>query len=102
MLLWGRNQSLMDGNVWNASLLESTLRFLNHNYGWTRIENVDRTNKLLLGENALPVMFVEHYFTRVQACSFGYDRELGHWPLISTAIGAQLTLYGVPQVLSGL
>jgi len=99
MILWGRNQSLTDHNVGNAFLLESTLRFLNRNYMWTRIENTDRTNELLLGPNPLPPGFTERYFTRVQAYTAGYDRDIGHIPHLSTAIGGQLTWYGVPDVL---
>jgi len=99
MLLWGRNQSLADGNVGNAYLLESTLRFLDKNNIWTRIENVDRTNELLLGETLLPPNFTERYFSRVEAYTTGYDREVGHLPHLSTALGAQLTWYGVATVL---
>jgi hypothetical protein len=100
MLLWGRNQSLDDGNVGDAFLLESTLRFLRRNNIWTRIENVDRTNELLLGENFLPANFMERYFVRVQAYTLGYDRELGRIPHISAAVGAQFTTYGVPSLLT--
>jgi hypothetical protein len=100
MILWGRNQSVQDGNVGNGYSLESTLRFLDRNDVWTRIENVDRTNELLSGEIVLPQSFVERYFTRVQAYTFGYDRELGHVRHISTALGAQFTAYGVPTTLS--
>jgi hypothetical protein len=99
MILWGRNQSLSDGNVGNGYLLESTLRFLNRNYAWTRIENVDRTNELLLGETPLPKGLVERYFTRVQAYTGGYDRDLGVMQHVSMAIGGQVTWYGVPEVL---
>jgi hypothetical protein len=99
MALWGRNQSLQDGNVGNSYLLESTLRLLSRNNIWTRIENLDRTNELLVGERFLPPDFTERYFTRVQAYTAGYDRELGHIPHLSTALGAQLTWYGVPEVL---
>jgi hypothetical protein len=99
ILLWGRNQSLTDGNIGNAYLAESTLRFLKHNWAWTRIENVDRTNELLLGEQPLPPGFIEKYFTRVQAYTAGYDREVGHILHLSTAIGGQLTWYGVPADL---
>lgn len=97
LLLWGRNQSLRDGNVGNGYLFESTVKFLNHNAAWTRIENTDRTNELLLIGN--PPGFSEKYFTRVQAYAAGYDRELGHLPHLSTALGAQLTWYGLPAVL---
>jgi hypothetical protein len=99
MILWGRNQSLADGNVGNGYLLESTLQFLHRNFAWTRIENVDRTNELLIGENPLPLGFTERYFTRVQAYTVGYDREVGHIPHLSAAIGGQIMLYGVPDVL---
>ncbi len=99
MLLWGRNQSLQDGNVGNAYLFESTLKFLRRNAVWGRIENVDRTNELLLGENPEPSGFVERYFTRVQAYTAGYDRDLGHIPHLATAIGGQFEWYGVPAVL---
>ncbi|HUO16093.1 MAG TPA: hypothetical protein VMX38_14005, partial [Verrucomicrobiae bacterium] len=102
LLLWGRNESLADGNVGNSYLLESKLQFLHKNYTWTRIENVDRTNELLAGEHPLPLGFVERYFARVQAYTAGYDRDLGRIPHLSTAIGGQITLYGVPEVLSPL
>jgi len=99
MLLWGRNQSLEDGNIGNSFLLESTLRFFDRNNVWTRIENVDRTNELLLGSVPVPTGFTERYFARVQAYTAGYDREIGRIPHLSTALGAQLTWYGVPQAL---
>jgi hypothetical protein len=102
MALWGRNQSLLDGNVGNGYLLESTLRFLEKNNMWTRIENVDRTNELLTGETLLPPSFTERYFTRVQAYTSGYDRDIGHLRHLSTAMGAQLTWYGVPTALQPL
>ena len=99
MILWGRNRSLSDGNIGNGYLLESTLRFHRRNYAWTRIENVDRTNELLLGETALPSGFVERYFTRVQAYTAGYDRNIVKFPHLSTAVGGQFTWYGVPDTL---
>ena len=99
LLLWGRNQNVSGGNVGNSYLLESTVRFLDRNYAWTRIENVDRTNELLLGGAPEPPGFNERYFTRVQACTAGYEREVGHIPHLSTALGGQLTWYGVPDVL---
>jgi hypothetical protein len=99
LLLWGRNQDLASGNVGNSYLLESTLRFLERNFAWTRIENVDRTNELLVGENLEPLGFRERYFTRVQAYTVGYEREVGHIPHLSTALGGQFTWYGVPETL---
>lgn len=99
LLLWGRNQDVSGGNVGNSFLLESTLRFLERNYAWTRFENVDRTTELLLGDAPEPPGFTERYFTRVQAYTAGYEREVGHLPHLSTALGAQFSWYGVPAVL---
>ena len=98
-LAWGRNQSLSDGNVGNGYLAESTVQFLSRNRAWTRLENVDRTTELLEAEHAPTAEFQERYFTRVQAYTLGYDREFGNWPHLSTALGGQMTLYGVPDVL---
>jgi hypothetical protein len=75
--LWGRNQSLLDGNVGNTYLFESTLHFLTKHYVWTRIENVDRTNELLLRENPLPLGFTERYFTQVLRVHSGLSPRFG-------------------------
>jgi hypothetical protein len=99
MVLWGRNRSLSDGNIGNAYLLESTLNVWRRNKLWTRIENADRTNEILLGDNGLPKNFTERYFARVQAYTIGYDRDVGNIPHFSTAIGGQVTMYGVPAAL---
>src|SRR5262249_51547340 len=96
MILWGRNQNLQTGNVGNSFLLESTVRFLERNAVWLRAENVDRTTELLSNENSLPA---DAYFTRVQAYTVGYDRNIGHIPHLSTALGGQFSWYGVPAAL---
>ena len=99
MLLWGRNSTIPGGEVFNSYLAESTARFARHNYAWTRIENVDRTNLLLLGENPLPPGFEEHFLARVQAYTFGYDHEFNFIPRIASAFGGQYTLYNAPASL---
>jgi hypothetical protein len=99
MFLWGRNESLADGNVGNAYLLESTLHFRSKNNLWTRIENVDRTNELLLGPLIPSAGFSERYFARVQAYTVGYDREFWRGWHFSNALGGQVTWYGVPPIL---
>jgi len=101
-LLWGRNRDVPDGQVFNGYLAESTVRFANQNYTWTRVENVDRTNELLLGENPLPPGFEERFLARVQAYSFGYDREFDFIPHISSAFGGQYTLYAKPASLDAI
>jgi hypothetical protein len=99
MLLWGRNRDIPDGQVFNSYLFESTVRFAKHNFAWTRIENVDRSNLLELGENPLPAEFEERFLARVQAYSFGYDREFNLIPHVASAVGAQYTLYAKPSFL---
>ena len=98
-LLWGRTRSLQDNSIFNSYVLESTVRFHVGNYGWTRIENVERSNELILGENPLPPGFREEPIGRVQAYTFGYDHDFDLIPHLASAVGAQFTTYGVPDVL---
>ena len=101
-LLWGRNINLPDRLVWNSYLAESTLRFRDRNYVWGRIENVDRTNELLLGSDPEPAGFSEGIVGRVQAFTLGYGREFNTIPYLSTSLGAQVNWYAVPDVLKPL
>lgn len=98
-LLWGRNINLPNDLVWNSYLAESTLRFAEKNYVWGRIENVDRTDELLLGKSIEPPGFQESIVGRVQAYTAGYDRDFDLVPHLATALGAQVTWYGVPDSL---
>ena len=98
-ILWGRTRSLEDNFVFNSYLLESTIRFHAVNYAWTRIENAERSNELLVGENPLPAGFQEQPIGRVQAYTLGYDRDFKLIPHLASAIGAQVTTYGVPERL---
>jgi len=99
MLLWGRNHVLPARENFNSYLAESTLRFAVNERVWTRIENVDRTNELLLGGAAEPAGFEERFLARIQAYSFGYDHEFHFIRGVQTALGGQLTLYGAPAFL---
>jgi hypothetical protein len=92
-LAWGRTHEFPDNLFENSYLLESTLRFRVHNYAYTRLEDVDRTTLLLLGERPIPSGFTEQSAGRVQAYTFGYDRDLGRIPHLATALGAQVTAY---------
>lgn len=94
-VLWGRTRSIPDNAKENSYLLEATLRFDTRNSIWTRMENAGRSNQLLIGEHPLPPGFIESPLTHVQAYTFGYDREVFHVPHLSSAIGAQVTTYGV-------
>jgi hypothetical protein len=98
-LIWGHTKSLEDKSVFDSYAFESTVRFLTRNHAWTRIENAERSNELLLGENALPPNFQEMPIGRVQAYSLGYDRDFDIVPHVATAIGAQVTFYSVGENL---
>ena len=98
-LIWGRTKSLEDNSISNSYTLESTLRFLTRNHVWTRIENAERSNELLIGENALPPNFQEQPIGRVPAYTLGYDRDFDITPHFSSALGMQVTVYGVPEGL---
>lgn len=102
ILVWGRNKTLPDGEVFSSYLAESRLRFAARNALWTRIEDVDRSTELLLGGNPAPPGFVERFLARIQAYSFGYDRDVIVTPRTRTAVGAQVTVYGVPGSLQPL
>jgi hypothetical protein len=93
--VWGRTRSIPDNGKENSYLLEATLQFLRRNYVWTRMENAGRSNELLIGENPLPPGFTESPLTHVQAYTFGYDREFNFVPHLASAIGSQVTVYGV-------
>ena len=98
-LLWGRNSEVYEHGIFNGYLAESTLR-LGKNFVWGRIENVDRSNELILGEAPLPPGFQEQFLARVQAYALGYGREIGHVPHFAIAPGAQVTFYGKPAFLT--
>jgi hypothetical protein len=98
-LLWGRTRSLQDGSIFDSYLLESTVRFHESNYAWTRIENAERSNELILGENPLPPGFIEEPIGHVWAYTLGYDHDIHLAPHLASAIGIQATTYGVPSIL---
>jgi hypothetical protein len=104
-LIWGRNKDMSHhGNrIFNAYTAESTVNFLSRNWVWTRIENVDRDRTLLVGEVPAALSIEEDPIGRVQAYTFGYERDL---PVgissVSVGLGAQVTTYGLPQHLKAV
>jgi len=101
-LLWGRARSVPDNAIFNSYLLESTLRFRTRNSVWTRIENAERSNELVIGENVLPPPFLEKPIGRVQAYTFGYDRDFDFVPHLASALGVQFTAYVTPSMLQSI
>jgi hypothetical protein len=101
-ILWGRTRSLSDNSIFDSYLFESAVRFRDSNYIWTRIENTERSNELILGENLLPPGFQERPIGRVQGYTLGYDHDVKLVPHLASAIGAQVTTYGVPNQLQAI
>ena len=101
-LVWGRTRSMPDNSISNSYLFESTLRFHTKDSAWTRVENAERSNELILGEAPLPHGFQEQPVGHVQAYTLGYDRDFDLVPHLASAIGAQVTTYGVPDRLRSI
>jgi hypothetical protein len=104
-LIWGRNKDISHhGNrIFNAYTAESTVNFSSRNWVWTRIENVDRDRTLLIGERPAALLVEEDPIGRVQAYTFGYERDL---PVgissVAVGLGAQVTTYGLTQQLKAV
>jgi hypothetical protein len=103
-LIWGRNKDLQGGErrIFNSYTAESTFQW-NRNWLWTRIENVDRDRTLLVGEKPAALTVEEDPVGRVQAYTFGYERD---FPIgissINAGLGFQATVYGVPSALKSV
>ena len=101
-LTWGRNKDLAEhgARIFNAYTAESTVNFLNRNWAWTRIENVDRDRTLLAGETSAALQVEEDFIGRVQAYTFGYERDLPLGPsFLNVGLGFQATTYGLTSQL---
>jgi hypothetical protein len=66
------------------------------------MENAGRSNELVNGANPLPAGFQEGPIGHVAAYTFGYDRDIDLLPHVRTALGTQVTTYGVPEVLQAI
>ena len=104
-LIWGRNKDLPGHSprIFNSYTAESTVNFLDRNWAWTRIENVDRDRTLLVGEIPTALQDEEDPIGRVQAYTFGYERDLPIGPsFLNAGLGFQATAYGVPLQLKSV
>ena len=90
-VVWGRKHKDETGTNLNSYLLESTVNFKRSNYGYTRIELVDKDE--LFPEAAT------HPAYRVAAYTFGGVRDLFQSHTGQLGLGADITFYGKPAVL---
>jgi hypothetical protein len=89
--VWGRKRKLLDNTVQNSYLLESTVNFRRRNYGYARLELVDKDE---LFPDALT-----HPSYRIGAYTFGGVRDLMHNRRWQLGLGADVTFYSKPAVL---
>lgn len=89
------------GQIYNAFLAETTLRFRSRNWIWGRAENTDKDTLLLFEEAPFLLLVEEQRFARVQLTSAGYSRELpalASW--LSPSLGGQFTWFHAPPRLA--
>jgi len=97
-IIWGRNNDMIDSEerIFNSYALESTLNFKSRNWAWTRIENLDKDRTILYGETQEALSIEETPIGRVQAYSFGYERDIFRTQLwANIGLGFQFTTYGL-------
>lgn len=91
-LVWGRNHKLEEATVQNSYLLESTVNFMRRNYGYTRLELVDK-------DELFPAAPPPHETFRIAAYTFGAVRDLVQNAKVQIGLGADVTFYSKPAAL---
>lgn len=103
-LIWGRNHESHDGEIFNLNgyVAESTLRFLDRNYLYTRLELADK-NQLLRDADRLSLGITEHHPSfRIGAYTAGGARDIWNTETTSLAIGSDVTFYSKPSILDSV
>jgi len=90
-LIWGRKHKQLDNTTQNSYLLESTLKFREQNYTYTRLELVDK-------DELFPQAPI-HPAYRIGAYTFGGVRDLVHNQHWQVGFGGDVTFYSKPAVL---
>jgi hypothetical protein len=90
-LIWGRVHKIATDTTLNSYLLESTLNFLERDYAFTRLEQVDK-------DELFPQAAV-HPVYRIGAYTFGGERDLIHNRAWQLGLGADVTFYSKPSAL---
>lgn len=91
-IIWGRVQKEFETFPLNSYLAESTLNFWHKNYGYTRLELVDK-------DELFPEAPV-HPAYRIGAYTFGGVRDLVQNDNWQIGLGADVTFYSMPTVLN--
>ena len=100
-LIWGRNHEGHDGEIFNLNgyVAESTVKFLDRNYVYTRLELTDKNQLLRAADRASLGIIDDHPSFRIGAYTFGGARDIWNTEKTSFAIGSDLTFYSKPSLL---
>jgi hypothetical protein len=86
----------------NGYVAESTLKFLDRNYVYTRLELSDK-NQLLRDADRLSLGITEHHPSfRIGAYTAGGARDIWNTDTTSLAIGSDVTFYSKPSILNSI
>jgi hypothetical protein len=100
-LIWGRNHEGHAGEIFNLNgyVAESTLKFVDRNYLYTRLELTDK-NQLLRDADRISLGITAHHPSfRIGAYTFGGARDIWNTEKTSVAIGSDVTFYSKPSIL---
>ncbi|HEV8431224.1 MAG TPA: hypothetical protein VGQ41_25190 [Pyrinomonadaceae bacterium] len=100
-LIWGRNHESHDGEIFNLNgyVAESTVKFLDRNYLYTRLELTDKNQLLRAADRISLGISDDHPSFRIGAYTFGGARDIWNTDKTSLAIGSDLTFYSKPSLL---
>ena len=100
-LIWGRNHESHDGEIFNLNgyVAESTVKFLDRNYVYTRLELTDKNQLLRAADRTSLGIIDDHPSFRIGAYTFGGARDIWNTGTTSFAIGSDLTFYSKPSLL---
>jgi hypothetical protein len=100
-LIWGRNHEGHGGEISNLNgyVAESTVKFVDRYYLYTRLELTDK-NSILRDADRLSLGITDHHPSfRIGAYTFGGARDIWNTEKTSVAIGTDLTFYSKPSIL---
>jgi len=78
---------------------ESTVKFLDRNYFYTRLELADKNQLLRAADRISLGITNDHPQFRIGAYTFGGARDIWNTEKTSLAIGSDLTFYSKPSLL---
>jgi len=99
-LIWGRNHKTVEQHNLNSYLAESVYQFRHKNYVTGRVELVDK-DELFNDQPTIRDHLAETAGStfRIAAYTFGYTRDVALVSWLNTGLGANITLYGVPEAI---